>query len=472
MRGLLRMTSTFSLLSFLLLGTTSVSAFGTTDAASSMKACEAGGQKLGAPTQDRYGVLRIDSELTLLALNSAKQPAAGLALARSLVTEIQGIPNRQLRSVLSGRLARVYITLNRSEAEDWLAGLPSREKEHMYDDYKARVYSAAAAAFDKSPKLQMEFVGRGLASGAFQISEVLTLLQTQGPSDGAALFHQAVAAFPTQSPTDQDVRYFIQLTRTMAVTSREDASKAVGLMLAALEDPNLQWPPEKERPKLIPARILRDRNTSLRTQVDGLAAMLGVKDNDAGGAIRTLSQMSLEVSQLPGGGTDDHSSAELQSAIRALQSTSSSSEIMRLGNTISDKGERAQFYSLVVQKFLGRAASIDQLAEPILDAVDGSDTPELALSVPQTVFQAALLVRDTGTAEWAARSLEQGAARLCKDSMIDEGDTGYARGSACIAEYQRAAVELAKSPIRQTLHISDPSLLQRLQIEGGCESAP
>jgi hypothetical protein len=433
------------------------------------KSCDATVPKMGAPFPDQHSLLRIDSELRLLTLNGDKQPNAALPLARSVASEIRGIPNSQLRGLFNGRLARIYVTLNKTEAVEWLTGLPSKAKEHTYNDYKAEAYSAAVAVQD-SPRSQMELVDRGLETGAFQISELpgmLQRLQKQTPIDAIALFRQAAVAFPANAPTEQDVRFLLHLTHMMVGLSPDDAETAVKLMIAALDNPTLQLTPQKDLPKFLTAQLLKDREASLSDQVESLAVALhaGSETESSQSPVRQrLSRTSVQTVQLPTAANDGQPSAEFQSATIGLHSAVADDDILRLAKSIEDRGERARFFLLVVRKLQHDPASLARLASVIFDTTDGSDDLGLSLTVPRMVLHSALTANDQSAAQLALASFGHGAENECKDSRVEEGDAEYAKGTGCINEYNLMATEIARSPFGSTLQISDPSLVERIEL--------
>src|SRR5450759_1164788 len=98
-------------LALILVGALSQYAAASSDAGVSKK-CIAAEHSLGALPRDQLNVLRIDSELRLLMLKGTKQPNLSIVKARSIVGEIQSLPNIQLRGLLDSRLAPIYVRLS------------------------------------------------------------------------------------------------------------------------------------------------------------------------------------------------------------------------------------------------------------------------------------------------------------------------------------------------------------------------
>jgi hypothetical protein len=441
------------------------------------KKCAVAESELSAPPLDQLGLLRIDSELKLLALGGLKQPEAALKMTRSVAVEIQGIRDSHLRSLLNNRLVHSYLILNRGEASEWLAGLPSKEKEHSYDDYKGRIYSEAVAAIRDLPQVQVQLIGNGLRTGAFQIAQLpgmLQALRTQDTGDAVALYSQAISAFPSDAPSEQDVRFLLQLTRIMIDTSKENAKAAVKLMNDALKNPTLQTPPQPAQPLAPPNQAVQKMaNASLRVQVARLATSLGISDRDStdmgNGPVTPPSASSkpgsnAAAAQGPPSAANPHRSAEFENASKGLTDSVSDDEIVRLATAIKDRDEQAQFYLLVLRKLQAKPASIAHLGKEILATFDGSDDPTQSLAAPRTVFHAALLVNDPLMAQFAMNSFAHGANVTCGEALGDKGDAAFAKGSACLGGYDQLATEIAKSPVRAALQVTDPSLIQRLRL--------
>jgi hypothetical protein len=397
---------------------------------------------------DEYTILRIDSELRLLESSNAIEPKQGLQTARSIAAEIQRLPNRRLRSLLDGQLAPTYMKLNQMEAAQWLGGIPSRAQEGSYYDNKALAYSAAIGTLQDSSDLKMELVSSGLAGGAFQIAQL------------------AIAAFPVNAPSDLDIRFLLRLTQIIMATSNDDAAKGITLMIAALHSSRLQSAPLPVMPMLHPIQATEDQNANLKVEVKRLAMKLNVDDEDDGQRqapprrAGNSGGMGAQIASYDG--KDAVRSAAFQSAVKSLGGNVSDEDVLQLASSIDDRAERTQFFVLVLRKMQGKPGSVAHLAGAVLSGTEGSDDPQLSLAVPRTVLQAALLANDQAAAQLAMASFSRGATATCKDSRIDDDNAGFVRGSACIAEYRQMAAEIAKSPMRGSLQMSDPSLIERL----------
>jgi hypothetical protein len=418
---------------------------------------------------DEYTILRIDSELRLLESSNAIEPKQGLQTARSIAAEIQRLPNRRLRSLLDGQLAPTYMKLNQMEAAQWLGGIPSRAQEGSYYDNKALAYSAAIGTLQDSSDLKMELVSSGLAGGAFQIAQLpvlLQMLQTEDSGRAAVLFRQAIAAFPVNAPSDLDIRFLLRLTQIIMATSNDDAAKGITLMIAALHSSRLQSAPLPVMPMLHPIQATEDQNANLKVEVKRLAMKLNVDDEDDGQRqapprrAGNSGGMGAQIASYDG--KDAVRSAAFQSAVKSLGGNVSDEDVLQLASSIDDRAERTQFFVLVLRKMQGKPGSVAHLAGAVLSGTEGSDDPQLSLAVPRTVLQAALLANDQAAAQLAMASFSRGATATCKDSRIDDDNAGFVRGSACIAEYRQMAAEIAKSPMRGSLQMSDPSLIERL----------
>jgi hypothetical protein len=440
-----------------------------------VKTCPVAQPMLEKSPLDRPGLLRIDSELKLLALHSSEQPDYALKMVRLLAGEIRYIPDSHLRSLFDVRLARAYMAVSRTEATEWLASLPSKEKEHSYDDYKGQAYSEAVAAALDLPQVQVQLISAGFKTGAFQIPEFAVLLprmRVQDPGDATALFSQALAAFPVDSPSDQDVGFLLQLTRLMVDLSRENARIAVKLMMDALKNPALQKLPQPAVPRAQVREALAD--SALHKQVAKLAEILDVSDDDSTN-IRSKSPAPPTTLPRPGNspptsGTSTtisadglHRSVEFVNATKGLAVSPSDEDILRLATSITNRADRAQFYVLVLRRLQAKPVSITHLAKDILGSFDGSDDPALSLTAPRIVFHAAVAVNDPPMAQFAIISFAQGAAVTCKAALTDQA-AAFEKGSACLAGYDQLATEIAKSPLRAALQVADPSLIQRLRL--------
>jgi hypothetical protein len=415
--------------------------------------------------------LRIDSELKLLALAGTSQTRVSLPVARRVASEIQTLPNSQLRGLLNDSLSKIYVRLSRDEALDWLTSLPSREKEHTAWDYKAQVYSDAVKVSQDDPDFQKELVAVGLRTGAYQISQVAPLLQRyrrQAPLDATILFRQVIAAFPKATPTDGDIRFLLQITHIMQDSSRDDSIAAAKVMLDALNNPDLQASAQGVPAILLRIQGARDLNASLRNQVEAMAALLHMQDTSVGGRSFAPQAVSLQNSQSISDPSSVNlpskvQSAEFKSATKALNAPISDDDMLRLANSIHDRGEREQFVLLVVRKVQGKPASITHMAPEILSAISQSDDPNISLSIPRIIFYAAARANDPSTAQLALQSFARGAATTCAEPLKD-GEAAFHRAYDCMNEYEWVATDIAKSSIKGSLQIPDSSLLQRLKI--------
>jgi hypothetical protein len=428
-----------------------------------LKNCVAVRHSLRTFPLDQLNMLRIDSELRLLALHATKVDNVGASMARSVATEIQSLPNSQLRGSFNSRLAPSYIRLNGGEAVEWLASLPSKKKkEQTYNDYKAEAYSQAIGASQGMPAFQMELVRQGLGSGAFEISQLPVLLQKQDRSTAIALYRLAIAAFPLDWPSDRDVWTLFRLTQIAVSSSVEDARTGVSIMLAAFGSPNYQTNSQRTLPEFLSAQM-DDQHSPLKSQVERMAMLLHVTDEIGDSTPVPLFHV-MSPSASPTAVNAANRSMEFQSANMMLTDFTSDEDILRMASSIKSRGDRAQFFLTVLQDRQDKPGSIIRLAQSILDSAEGNDDPQISLAIPAAVLHAAVLMNDSSAGQLALASFARGAFNACSDTHLEE-DGGFVHASVCIREYNQIVKDIASSRLRKNLQATDPSFLQRLELD-------
>jgi hypothetical protein len=186
-------------------------------------------RRLAASEPPVYGV---DTRVRAAEAVSGKYPKLARELLHDAEAELSGIDSPRERDRARIRIIYAIATLDLGEAERLTKSFPRGGDQ----DYIAQAYDQMYLRFEERPVQAREIVSKGLAAGGFRMVSASRLVEDQiksKPESAAALFSEILGAFPSESPTSEDVLYLLQQTRIIAPGNRALAIEAIDKALGA-----------------------------------------------------------------------------------------------------------------------------------------------------------------------------------------------------------------------------------------------
>jgi hypothetical protein len=195
-------------------------------------------RRLAASEPVIYG---IDTRIRTAETVAGKYPKLARELLHDAEAELSGVSSQDERDHMRIGIVHAFAPLDLEEAER----LAKSFRRGADRDYLAQAYDQIYVCFEQRPAQAREIVSKGLAAGAFQMIGASRLLEDQvkkSPESATALFSELLGAFPSESPSSEDVLYLLQQTRNVAVLNRALAIEAIDKALSAAASENLRIP--------------------------------------------------------------------------------------------------------------------------------------------------------------------------------------------------------------------------------------
>src|ERR1700682_2444073 len=204
-------------------------------------------------------VFGIDTRMRTAEVLTGKYPKLAGELFRDARAALGGVTDPTDQDSLRVRMAELLAPLDLEEAERVTKSIRRGRDE----DFVAQAYDKLCTFLVPHPLQFRQMISKGLSAGAFRMESAagsLANLKTKDPDGAMELFSEILAAFPVESPGEDDVYYLLKRAEEIAGVSRPLAIEAIDKALSAAGSASLRIKSDsKEKDgKAARKRILRE----------------------------------------------------------------------------------------------------------------------------------------------------------------------------------------------------------------------
>ena len=207
-------------------------------------------------------VFGIDTRMKTAEVLTLKYPKLAGELLRDARAALSGVTDPTDQDNLRVRMAELLAPLDLEEAERVTRSI----RRGRGEDFVAQAYDKLCTFLVPHPRQFRQMISKGLGAGAFRMESAagsLTNLKTKDPDAAMELFSEILAAFPAESPGEDDVYYLLKRAEEIAAVSRPLAIEAIDKALSAAGSANLRIKSDSKGKDAKTARMKMLRETAV-----------------------------------------------------------------------------------------------------------------------------------------------------------------------------------------------------------------
>jgi hypothetical protein len=213
-------------------------------------------------------VFGIDTRMKTAEVLTGKYPKLAGELLRDGRSALSGVTDPTDQDNLRVRITELLAPLDLEEAERVTKSIRRGRDE----DFVAQAYDKLCTFLVPHPLQFRQMISKGLGAGAFRMESAagsLTNLKTADPDGAKELFSEILAAFPAESPGEDDVYYLLKRAEEIAGVSRPLAIEAIDKALSAAGSASLRIKSDSKE---------KDAKTARKKMLRETAVLLGSID--------------------------------------------------------------------------------------------------------------------------------------------------------------------------------------------------